>query len=109
MDFNTRLSAFFLRNNRLTTLCFLFLLMLGFASTFLLKTTGFPSPDLKFVMVQTFYFGASSETVAEDVTAPLEAALRDVEGVHSFTSTSSNSFSMIGITVDEDHETDTVV
>ncbi len=109
MDFNTRLSAFFLRNNRLTTLCFLFLLMLGFASTFLLKTTGFPSPDLKFVMVQTFYFGASSETVAEDVTAPLEAALRDVEGVHSFTSTSSNSFSMIGVTVDEDYDTDSVV
>lgn len=109
MDFNTRLSSFFLRNNRLTTLCFLFLLLLGIGSTLLLKTTGFPSPDLKFVMVQTFYFGASSETVAEDITAPLEAALRDVEGVHSFTSTSSNSFSMIGITVDENYETDSVV
>lgn len=109
MDFNTRISAFFLRNNRLTVLAFLFLLLLGLGSTSLLKTTGFPSPDLKFVGVQTFYFGASSETVESDVTAPLEAALRDVDGVHSFTSTSSNSFSFIGVTVDENEETDAVI
>lgn len=109
MDFNTRISAFFLRNNRLTVLAFLFLLMLGIGSTSLLKTTGFPSPDLKFVGVQTFYFGASSETVEEEVTAPLEAALRDVDGVHSFTSTSSNSFSFIGVTVDESADTDSVI
>ncbi len=109
MDFNTRISAFFLRNNRLTVLSLLFLFLLGGASTSLLKTTGFPSPDLKFVTVQTFYFGASSETVADEVTAPLEAALRDVDGVNSFTSTSSNSFSFIGVTVDEDFETDSVV
>jgi HAE1 family hydrophobic/amphiphilic exporter-1 len=109
MDFNTRLSSFFLHNNRLTVLCLLFLVLLGVGSALLLKTTGFPSPDLKFASIQTLYFGASSETVAQEVTAPLEAAIRDVPGVHSFTSTSNNSFSFIGVTVADGFETDTVV
>lgn len=109
MDFNTKLSAYFLGNNRLTTLCLLLLLILGLGSTALLKTTGFPSPDLKLVLVQTLYLGASSETVAQEVTGPIELALRDVEGVDSFSSTSSGSFSMVAVSLDEDADSDITV
>ncbi len=109
MDFNTRIAAYFLGNNRLTLLCFGLLVFLGFGATVLLKTTGFPSPDVKFVAVSTFYFGASAETVAEEVTAPLELILRDVDGVNSFSSTSSTSFSLISVSLQESADTDVVV
>ncbi|QQR55340.1 efflux RND transporter permease subunit [Candidatus Peregrinibacteria bacterium] len=109
MDFNTRLNSYFLKNNRLTALCLLLLLMVGFGTTALLKTTGFPSPDMKLVFVQTLYLGASAETVAQEVTAPIELALRDVEGVSSFSSTSSGSFSMISVSLEEKADTDATV
>ena len=109
MDFNSKLSSYFLRNNRLTTLCLLLLLIVGFGATALLKTTGFPGPDLKLVIVQTFYFGASSETVAREVTGPIELSLRDVEGVNSFSSSSSSSFSLISVSLDEDADSDSTV
>lgn len=109
MDFNSKISRYFLENNRLTVLSLLILLLLGTGSTSLLKTTGFPNPDLKFVVVQSFYFGASSETVAHELTAPIELALRDIEGVDSFSSSSSSSFSLVSVSLEEDADTDTTI
>lgn len=109
MDFNYKISRFFLDNNRLTILCFGLLLLLGIAATMILKTTGFPNPDIKFAQVSTLYVGASSETVAKEISAPLEAAVKDVEGVLTVTSQSANSFSYIGVQIDESSDTNTVL
>jgi multidrug efflux pump subunit AcrB len=109
MDFNYKITRFFLNNNRLTLLSFILLVIFSLLSAFFLKTTGFPNPDVKFAMVQTLYIGASSETVASDVTAPIESAIQDIEGITTMSSVSSNSFSMVSVTIDDDYDSNTVV
>lgn len=107
-SFNYAITKFFLNNNRLTILSLALLVILGVGSVLLLKTTGFPAPEIKVALVQTVYPGASSETVNRDVTIPLEGAVKNVEGVKRFSSTSNNSFSNIAVTIDENADSDSV-
>ncbi|MEK7145815.1 MAG: efflux RND transporter permease subunit, partial [Patescibacteria group bacterium] len=104
MKFNEKITAYFLANARLTFLAFTLLILFAVTSTLMLKTTGFPSPEVNFAAVQTPYIGAASETVLEDVTIPLEGAIKNVDGVKSYSSKSLNSFSMINLTLDENED-----
>lgn len=99
--FNYRITEYFLKNARLTILAFVSLIIFGVVSVLLLKTTGFPTPQLEFAFVQTTYPGASSQTVLNDVTVPLEGAIKNVEGIKRYNSTSANSFSFIQVTFEE--------
>lgn len=107
-DFNYYITKFFLENSRLTILALLLLIFLGLMSTLLLKTTGFPNPEIKIALVTASYQGASSETVSKDVTQPLEGAIKDVDGVTNYVSTSVNSFSTISVTIDQSANADSV-
>ncbi len=107
-NFNYRIANYFISNQRLTVLTFGLLILVGMIATALLKTSGFPSPELKFAFVQTVYPGASAETVAEAVTQPLEGAIKTVPGVRTYSSTSNNSFSLIRVDIDESADADTV-
>ncbi len=107
-DFNYRITKFFLNNSRITVLALLLLVFLGLTSTLLLKTTGFPDPEVKIALVTATYQGASSETVSKDVTQPLEGAIKDVDGVKNYVSTSANSFATISITIDQNANADSV-
>lgn len=105
-NINTWLSNIFLDNPILTLLCLLMLILAGVGTTLSLKTTGFPSPDVGIAIVRTRYPGASSETVVNKVTIPLENSLKSVEGVKRFNSTSINEFSIIQVTLDESKDLD---
>lgn len=107
-NFNYRIAEFFLHRNRLIILSLGLLLLLGAVSTFYLKTTGFPQPDLQAVFIQTVYPGASAETVAESITKPIEGAVKSVSGVSTYQSTSSNSVSFIRVDLQEGVNTVTV-
>lgn len=107
-NFNYRITKFFLNNFRLTVLSFLLLILIGTGTTFLLKTTGFPNPEIGLARVQTVYRGASSETVAKTVTLPLEGAIKGVEGVDTYTSFSNNSVSIISVSLKQGVNGDTV-
>jgi hydrophobic/amphiphilic exporter-1 (mainly G- bacteria), HAE1 family len=98
-DWNYKLGKFFLENSRLTFLSFFILIILGLVSTFGLKTTGFPSPDVGIVIVRGIYPGASSDTVLKDVTKPIEDVIKGVEGVETFSSNSQNSVSIVSAVV----------
>ena len=107
-DFNYYITKFFLENSRLTILALLLLIFLGLMSTLLLKTTGFPNPEIKIALVTASYPGASSETVSKDVTQPIEGAIKDVDGVTNYVSTSVNSFTTIAVTIDQSANADSV-
>jgi HAE1 family hydrophobic/amphiphilic exporter-1 len=107
-DFNYYITKFFLNNSRLTVLALLLLVFLGLAATLMMKTTGFPDPEVKIALVTATYQGASSETVSKDVTQPLEGAIKDVDGVKNYVSTSSNSFATISVTIDQNANADSV-
>jgi len=100
-NFNYRIAHYFLERNRLMILGFVVLVLLGVATTFLLKTTGFPQPDVRALAIQTIYPGASADTVASSVTQPLEGAIKSVSGVSTYQSTSSNSVSFIRVDVQD--------
>ena len=96
-DWNVRITHFFLGNGRTTVLIFLIFLLIGVISFMNLKTTGFPSPEIKIALLRTIYPQANAQTVADQVTAPLEIAIKNVAGVESFSSTSSDNFSLITV------------
>ena len=107
-DFNYYITKFFLSNNRLTILVLGFFVIVASIMTFSLKTTGFPSPSVGIVVVNTIYPGASSEVVNRDLTIPLEASIKAVKGVKRYTATSNNSVSTLSISVNEDANIDSV-
>ncbi len=106
--FNYNIVKFFLENTRITILSFILLIVIGAVATLNLKTTGFPSPEIKLALVQTIYPGASSESVLQNVTKPLESAIKDISGVSGYGSTSNNSFSLIRVSIDQNANTETV-
>lgn len=107
-NFNLWLTEVFLHNHRLTILSFIGLVLLGTFTIIQMKPSGFPNPEVKFAFIQTVYPGASSEIVNRDITIPLENVIKDIEGVESYTSNSSNSFSGISISIEQNADTDNV-
>lgn len=108
-DWNVRITRFFLGNGRTTVLIFLIFLLIGMISFTSLKTTGFPSPEIKIALLRTIYPQANAQTVADQVTSPLEIAIKNITGVESFSSTSSDNFSLITVQIAANATKDTVV
>ena len=105
---NFRFAKFFLEKPRLTLLALLLLLTVGIVSSLSLKTTGFPNISIPAILIQTTYPGAASDTVAADITIPIEGKIKDIDGVQSYSSESSNSFSTVSLTLNSTANADTV-
>lgn len=108
LGFNYRISAFFLNNLRLTVLAFCLLIVIGTGTVLALKTTGFPNATINLALIVTPYPGAAADTVANKITAPLEGVIKDIAGVKTFSSRSSNSVSVITITIDSSANAESV-
>lgn len=106
--FGYKISSYFFANRRLTILALVFIIFLGVASLLFLKTTGFPTPKVNVMAVSTVYPGASPQTITDTITKPIEGAIKDVDGVSSYSSISRNSVSIVSINVDEQSNLDTV-
>lgn len=100
-NFNYQITKFFIGNNKLTIIVLILLIAAGTISTLLLKTTGFPSPDINLSIIQTVYPGASSKTVNDEITKPLENSIKSLEGIESYSSRSQNNVSIITLTLEE--------
>ncbi|HLD21999.1 MAG TPA: efflux RND transporter permease subunit [Patescibacteria group bacterium] len=107
-NFNYRITSFFLHNQRLTILTLFLVVFIGIVSTLYLRTTGFPSPRVPLLIVQTMYPGASSETIVKDITQPLEGAIKDIDGIETYSSRNMNSVSVIILNVHENADVDSV-
>ena len=106
LDFNARITQFFLNNSRLTVLCLALVAILGMVATFNLNTSGFPTPEINILTVRTLYPGASSSAVKEDITTQLEEQLKDITEIETYQSTSANSASFITLTLKPDADLD---
>jgi HAE1 family hydrophobic/amphiphilic exporter-1 len=107
-NFASYIAGFFLNRVRITLLLFLLVIIAGTAATVTRKTAGFPNPSIDIILVQTSYPGASSQTVLEEVTQPLENQIKEIEGVQNFNSTTSNSFSNINLSLQTNADPSTV-
>lgn len=102
-------AKFFVENTRATILILALLIITGISSVFLLTPSGFPGAEIRVIVINTFYPGATSENVVKDVTGPIEGAIKDIEGIDTFNSNSSNSFSNLSISLTTSADLDKVI
>ena len=105
---NARIARYFIEHSRMTLIAFLALTTFGVISLLALKTSGFPSPEINIVTVSTVYPGASSGTVLEDITKPIESKIKEIDGVSTYSSQSLDNFSVVVINLDEDKNSDSI-
>jgi len=84
-------SAFFIRRPKFAMVISLFIMLAGLICINRLPIAEFPEVAPPTVVVITAYPGASSETIANTVAAPIEEQINSVEGLSYFSSKSDNS------------------
>lgn len=94
------LSAPFIRRPVMTIFVMLTIIVAGVMAFFKLPVSDLPSIEHPHIQVTTAYAGASSETVLNQITIPLEKELTHVKGVQEMESRSSTGFSSISLTFD---------
>ena len=94
------LSSPFIRRPVMTIFVMLTIVVAGGIAFFKLPVSDLPTIEYPHIQVSTVYSGASSESVLNQVTIPLEKELTHVKGVQEMTSTSSPGFSLISLSFD---------
>lgn len=94
------LSELFIRRPVMTTLVMLGILIFGLMSYTLLPISALPNVDYPFINVSANLPGATPETMASSVAAPLERQFTEIAGLNSFNSTSSTSSTNISLQFD---------
>ena len=101
-----RFTDLFIRRPVLATVVSLVLLVLGLRSFFTLPVLQFPRTQNAVITVSTTYFGADPDLVAGFITTPLENAIAQINGIDYMTSTSTNSSSVITVTLKLNYDSD---
>jgi hydrophobic/amphiphilic exporter-1 (mainly G- bacteria), HAE1 family len=94
------LSELFIRRPVMTTLVMLGILIFGLMSYTRLPISALPHVDYPFVNVTANLPGATPETMASSVAAPLERQFTEIAGLNSFNSTSSTGSTNISLQFD---------
>lgn len=89
-----RLTQFSMKNVSALFIIMIMLFVGGFYSSTQLKVENMPNVSFPVVAVTTTYTGAPKD-VMDEITAPIEEKLANIEDLDSMTSTSSDNFSMI--------------
>ena len=84
-----------LRRRSVTVLAVILVLAAGIFTYRTLPVELFPEIEFPLVTVVTFYPSANPEAVAEDVTAPIENAIKSTDGLASIQSVSTENRSLI--------------
>ena len=84
-------SRFFIDRPIFAFVISIFMVLAGLAAMRTLPIAQYPEIAPPVVTVRAFYPGASAETIAETVAAPLENAITGVEGMMYMSSTSTST------------------
>lgn len=96
------LIKYFAKQSTLVNIITVFVFIFGTYSIFKIKREAFPNIDFDIVQILTTYPGASPDTVEKLITNPLEQAVLEVEGIKKINSISTESTSLIFLTLDPD-------
>jgi len=89
------LTALFIRRPVMTALVMMGILLFGIQGYRALPVSDLPNIDFPTLQVQANLAGASPETMASSVAAPLERQFSTIAGLDSMTSTSSRGFTQV--------------
>lgn len=96
--------AWFTRNGVAANLLMLVLLLGGLGSILSVKRELFPQFSLDTIIVRVPFLGASPEEVEEQVVIRIEEALQGVDGIKEITSTASENYGSVAVTVARGYE-----
>jgi hydrophobic/amphiphilic exporter-1 (mainly G- bacteria), HAE1 family len=94
------LSKLFISRPIMTTLVMIGIVFFGLMSYVLLPISALPRVDYPFINVSASLPGATPETMASSVAAPLERQFTEIAGLNSFNSTSSTGSTNISLQFD---------
>lgn len=94
------ISELFIRRPVMTTLVMMGIVFFGLMSYTLLPISALPSVEYPFISVSASLPGATPETMASSVAAPLERQFTEIAGLNSFNSTSSTGSTNISLQFD---------
>ncbi len=94
------LSEIFIRRPVMTTLVMVGIVIFGLMSYNLLPISALPNIEYPFISVSASLPGATPETMASSVAAPLERQFTEIAGLNSFNSTSSTGSTNISLQFD---------
>lgn len=100
------LSELFIRRPVMTTLVMIGIVIFGLMSYILLPISALPHVDYPFISVSASLPGATPETMASSVAAPLERQFTEIAGLDSFNSTSSTGSTNISLQFDFSRKVD---
>lgn len=92
------ISQFFILRPIATSLLMISVLLTGMLAYRALPLSALPDVDYPTIQLTTFYPGASAETVANTITAPLERQLGQIPSLHHMSSNSTQGASSITLT-----------
>lgn len=91
--------SYFIRYPIWTNVIILIIVLLGIFSTINIKKRYFPAADPNRINIQVAYPGASPEELEEGVVIKIEEAIKGIEGIEEFTSTSSENSGSVVVNV----------
>ncbi len=100
------LSELFIRRPVMTTLVMVGIVIFGLMSYIWLPISALPHVDYPFISVSASLPGATPETMASSVAAPLERQFTEIAGLDSFNSTSSTGSTNISLQFDFNRRVD---
>lgn len=103
------LSAPFIKRPVMTTFVMLTIVLAGWFAFVKLPVNDLPVMERPNIKVTAGYIGASSDTILNQVTIPLEKELTHVKGIHELKSTSSSGFSSISMDFDLSKDMDEAI
>ena len=80
--------------------CNMLLVVVGVIAFYLLPISQYPSISLPEVTISTTYQGADASLMEAEITSPIEQVLTGIEGIIYYTSTSTQSTSVITVTLE---------
>ncbi len=90
----------FLKHKTAANIIMATLLIIGSVSLYSLNIQNFPTVKPNVIMIYTSWFNASPSEVEENITIPMEAALRTVDGIDMISSYTEQGISEIAIDLD---------
>ncbi|MCH6257465.1 efflux RND transporter permease subunit [Puniceicoccaceae bacterium K14] len=92
-----------LKNNRTTLVIYVLLLLVGLSTYFSIGRLEYPEFTIRNAQIMTSYPGRSSVEVEQQVSDPLERAIRQMPEVKEITSTSKPGISILSVELEEDY------
>ena len=94
-------ATFCLKNNRTTLILYAILMMLGYQTFMTIGRLEYPEFTIRSAQIITKYSGRTALQVEEQVTEPIEQAIRQMSEIKEINSTSKNGISIIVVTLED--------